>query len=133
VGNAQEICEGAVCKLCIHTSGSEDSVIAIGTIVGVEWPDFAMIEIQELKEHPVENALHYVMRWNLHPGRQVRWLIHYLLPMREDGFDSPFQKGRTFLTPVAKQRPGMGRKAWKLEPYKNIIWPCLRSFSYEDL
>jgi hypothetical protein len=128
MGNAQEVCEGALCKLCIHTSGSEDSVIAIGTIVGVEWPDFAMIEIQELKEHPVENALHYVMRWKLRPGGQVRWLIHYLFPMGEDEFDSPPQKGQTFLTPAAKQMPGMGRKEWKLEPYKNIIWPRLWSY-----
>jgi hypothetical protein len=55
--------------------------------VSVDLPEFALIEITELKEHPKENALHYAMRWNLRRGKQVKWLIDYLFPMAEDETD----------------------------------------------
>jgi hypothetical protein len=126
-GNAQEIREGATCNLCINTSGSVDNIVAVGTIVSVDLPEFALIEITEPKEHPKGNALHYAMRWNLRRGKQVKQLIDYLFPMAEDETDCSPPKGRTFLTPVARERPGMQKRDWKLEPYKNIIFPCFRS------
>lgn len=91
--------------------------------MSVDLLEFALIEITELKEHPKENALHYAMRWNLRRGKQVKWLIDYLFPMAEDETDCSPPKGRTFLTPVAKERLGMQKMDRKLEPYKNIIFP----------
>ena len=109
--------------MCINTSGSQDSVVAVGTVVSVDLPEFAVIEVTGLKEHPKENALHYAMRWKLRPGAQVKWLIDFLSPMAEEETECSPQKGRTFLTPDAKERPGMKRRDRKLEPYKNIIFP----------
>lgn len=127
-GNAEQLREGALCNLCIHTSGSLTSLIATGRVVSVQLPDFAMIEINELVVEPHATALHYVMRWNLRPGSQVLWLIQYLFPVQDVPSSSVDQrKAQTFLTPGAKEIPGMGRKDRKLVPWQNIIWPRLRS------
>jgi hypothetical protein len=125
-GSAEQLHEGALCNLCIHTSGSLASVIATGRIVIVELPDFAMIEIRELVAEPHKTALHYVMLWNLWPGSQVMWLIQYLFPAQDVAPSTVDQrKAHTFLTPGAKEIPSMGRKDQKLEQFKNIIWPRL--------
>jgi hypothetical protein len=72
------------------------------------------------------------MRANLKPGLEVKWFIHYLFPVQE-GEDKSSSDGsskvqvRTFLTPIAKQRPGIAKKDRKLEPYRNIIVSRLRN------
>jgi hypothetical protein len=90
-----------------------------------------MIEVQELKHHGEEIAIHYVMHWRLRPRCQLRWLINYLFLVPPEGEASisnePQKHGRTFLTPTAKQRPGMAKKDRKLEPYQNIIWPRIQN------
>jgi hypothetical protein len=126
----QEIRKGATCNLCINTSGSVDNVVAVGTIVSVDLPDFAVTEVKELKEHQKENALHYAMRWKLHCGGQVKLLIDYLFLVAEDETDCSPRKGQTFLTPVARERPCMKIRDQKLEPYKNIIFPRFRSLDH---
>ena len=130
-GTARELAIGDICNLTIHTSGEEDSIIATGKVISIELPDFAMIEVQELKHYGEETAIHYVMRWRLRPGRQVRWLINYLFPVPPEreasSSNQPQKHARTFLTPAAKQRPGMARKDRKLEPYQNIIWPRIQN------
>ena len=125
-GNAQELRVGALCRLCVHTSGRPESTIAKGKVLSVEYPDFAMIQIQSV--HPDDDdVVKYVMRWHLEPGKQVKWLIHFLFPI-DSGDGNHSSKARTFLTPVAKQRPGINRRERKLEPYRNILMRRLRSF-----
>jgi hypothetical protein len=36
--------------LCINTSGSQESIVALGTVVSVDLPEFAVIEVTGLKE-----------------------------------------------------------------------------------
>ena len=86
-----------------------------------------MIDIQDVVVHD-DNVVNYVMRWNLEPGKQVKWLIHYLFPVCMGDEDCTSQ-ARTFLTPIAKQRPGIHKRERKLEPYRNILVSRLRSFN----
>jgi hypothetical protein len=123
---AREITVGDLCSLCIYTTGTVDRVIATGKVIKVELPDFALIEIQKLVEYEIDCPLHYIMRAKLKPGLQVKWFIQYLFPVQEaenklscDG--SSKVQVRTFLTPIAKQRPGIAKKDQKLKPYRNII------------
>jgi hypothetical protein len=61
-GTAKELAVGDICNMTIHTFGENNNIIAIGKVISIELPDFAMRDIQELKHHGEETAIHYVMR-----------------------------------------------------------------------
>jgi hypothetical protein len=87
----------------------------------------ALIRVLTVEKPIIQNVVSTVLSWGLEKGELVTWRINYLTPLAMDGTQAPSSGiGRTFLTPAAKQRPGMPRKDRKLEPYKNILTSRLR-------
>lgn len=75
-----------------------------------------------------DNVVNYVMRWDLAPSKQVKWLIQYSFPVFEKGENRTSQT-QTFLTSIAKQRRGIHKRERKLELYMNIFVSWLWSFN----
>ena len=96
----------------------------------------ALIRVVTVETPSIENVVSTVMRWGLKAGELVTWRISYLTPLPSQVTEasavseatlSPRSAfARTFLTPAARQRPGVPRKTRKLEPYKNILTSRLR-------
>lgn len=86
-----------------------------------------MIEVQEGVVHD-DKVVNYMMRWDLAPDKQVKWIIHYLFLVCEND-ENRTSQARTYLTSIAKQRFGINKRERKLEPYINIFVSRLCSFN----
>jgi hypothetical protein len=106
-----------------------DSPIALGH-------GWALIRVLTVETPSIDNVVSTVMRWGLKEGELMTWRITHLTPLptyiseashvSEATLSPRSAFAQTFLTPAARQRPGVPRKDRKLEPYKNILSTRLR-------